>query len=183
MKAIEEAVDLYRRLNLPADLAGSLNNASNRYSNLAQAAEGVEERRELLERSVKAIEQAVKIRRRLNLPADLAMSLGNRTNVLTAQAQLAEDEAQVRAFRVKAAQTIDEAISLFEQVGQNFLLVRAYPHGVRTHLPLMSQRPESLQKFKEYAAKAASLLRTYGKESEAARYEDLLRRLEKTNAE
>ena len=177
LEAIEEARELYRRLNLPANLASSLNNASNRYSDLAQAAEDVEERHRLLQQAVKAVEEAIKIRRRLNLPADLAVSLNNASGCYSAQAELEQEETEKHALQVRACQSIDEAIRLFEQVGQTYWLVQAYPDGVRTHLPLMSERPGSLERVKEYAAKAAKLLKAYGEEEEAAYYEELARRL------
>jgi hypothetical protein len=82
------------------------------------------------------------------------MSLWGSANVYQALAQAEEDEEKERAHRLRAAESIDEAILLFEQTGQKYYLVQAYPHGVQVHFPLLSERPESVEKIREYAAKA-----------------------------
>ena len=156
----------------------SLNNASNRYSALASAAESDDERREFLKKAVDAIEEAIHIRRRLNLPADLALSLGTTRNVRMLQAGQAEDTHEKLAFLVQAAEAIDEAISLFERVGLKHWLLQAYHQGVDTHLRLAGRRRESLEKLVEYARKGAELHRAYNRHEVAERFEELLRKLE-----
>ena len=82
-----------------------------------------------------------------------------------------------RAAQLRAAEFVDEAISLFESTGQRFWLVRAYPLGVRVHLPLAGERPESQERVKTYAARAVPLLRAYNKPEEAEMLEEILGRL------
>jgi len=76
-----------------------------------------------------------------------------------------------------AIESIDESISLCQSTGQNFWLVRAYPHGVRMHEPFVPDRSESVAKTLEYATKAAQLLTAYGKPDEAAHFEEFARKL------
>ena len=173
LDAIQEASGLYRRAGLPADLIGSLNNASVRYADLAQATENVDQRHELLCKSLDAVEEAVRIGRRLNLPTDLATSLYNGALFLHEQGDLLENDTTARQI-----ESMDEAISLMEHTSQLVWLLQAYPTGIRFHQPLMRERPESLAKVKEYARKAAPLLRAHGKEEEAEEIEEMLRRLD-----
>jgi len=172
--AIEEAIRIRRRLNLPADLAGSLNNASPCYAALAEAAASVEERRELVGKAVAAIEEAVGLYRRLNLPAYVGASLHNMSARYGDLARGEEDEGNAREYQLRAAAAIDEAISLFERADQKARLLQAYPHGIDVHLPLMAGRPESVARVKEYARKAAPLLRAHGRVEEAEWMEGLL---------
>ena len=79
---------------------------------------------------------------------------------------------------MRAAAAIDEAIALFERADQKVRLLQAYPHGIRVHLPLMGERPGSVERVKEYARKAAPLLRAYARVEQAEAMEELLARLE-----
>ena len=159
--------------DLPAHLASCLNNASTYYRRLGEATASADQRRELLERALTAIKEATGVDCRLDLPTNLAMDLANQANVLTALAQLAEapptalgvGEDEGRRLRVRAAESIDKAVALFEATGQNVWLAEAYRLGVATHLPLTDKRPESLARVREYAAKAAPLLRAHGRQA------------------
>ncbi len=75
--AIEEAVRIRRALGLQADLAMSLNNASNRYSELAGLEESREGRAERLRAAVAAIEEAVTIFRSYGIIPYLIIGLMN----------------------------------------------------------------------------------------------------------
>ncbi|NQT20510.1 MAG: hypothetical protein HQ592_12445, partial [Planctomycetes bacterium] len=177
IEAIEESVEIYKRLNLPADLAMSLNNASNFYSKLADSAESDQQRRDYLQQAVEAIQEAIEIYKRLNLPANLALSLWTSASVWQALAAAEDDDQAEFAHRVRAAECIDEAISLLEQTGRNYRLVGGYPEGVRMHLTLLQQRPESVQRARIYAEKAAVLLKEYAKPEEAEQFAELARQL------
>ena len=116
LEGIEEAVDLYRKLNLPADLAGSLNNASTCYSSLASAAPNDDERRERLKQAVDAIEEAVDLHRKLNLPADLAASLNNASIPYSALASSARDDDERRERLNQAVDAIEKAVDLYRKL-------------------------------------------------------------------
>jgi tetratricopeptide (TPR) repeat protein len=64
---IEEAIGIYKELGLKAEVAGSLNNASNRYSDLAGLEETKETRKDKLDIAVEYIEEAIEIRRERTL--------------------------------------------------------------------------------------------------------------------
>ncbi len=115
--AIEEAVRLYRDLGLQADLAMSLNNASNLYSDLAGLEETRAGRGELLGQAVAAIEEAVRIRRALGLQADLASSLNNAANLYSDLAGLEETRAERGELLGQAVAAIEEAVRLYRALG------------------------------------------------------------------
>ena len=73
----EESVALRRELGVRGDLAMSLNNASNHYSDLAGLERARDGRRPWLIKAVEAVEEAIAIRRKLGIPGDLASSLGS----------------------------------------------------------------------------------------------------------
>ncbi|MGB7000937.1 MAG: hypothetical protein WBE22_02825, partial [Halobacteriota archaeon] len=80
IKYIEEAIGIYKGLGLKANVATSLNNASNFYSDLAGLEETKEARKEKLDIAIKYIEEAIGIRRELGLKANVATSLNNASN-------------------------------------------------------------------------------------------------------
>ena len=155
----------------------SLNNASTHYSSLAAAAEDDQQRRQWLGKAVDAIEEAAEIYRRLSIPANLGTAMANAANAWHALARLEENDDKQLALGVKACESIDGAIRLFEQTGQNIRLLQAYPHGVEVHSPLMSRRPESLTQTRIYAEKAARLLAAFGKAAEAEHFSQLAQEL------
>jgi tetratricopeptide (TPR) repeat protein len=77
LAAIEEAASLYRELGLQAELASSLNNASNRYSDLAGLEETRAGRVGLLQQALAAIEEAVDTFRSQGIVHYLIVGLGN----------------------------------------------------------------------------------------------------------
>ncbi len=111
--AIEEAVRIRRALGLQAELASSLNNAANLYSDLAGLEETRAGRGELLGQAVAAIEEAVRIRRALGLQAGLAMSLGSATVVYRAVAEAEEAPQEQVAWLQRALESIEEAVECF----------------------------------------------------------------------
>ena len=112
---IEEAVELYRRLDLPDEYGKSLNNASNRYSDLMRTAEDLDEGRGHLDRAVAYIEEAVELYHRLDRPAELGTSLNNASNRYAEQATVAQDAKELRAHLIRAVACIEEAVELYRQ--------------------------------------------------------------------
>jgi tetratricopeptide (TPR) repeat protein len=100
--AIEEAIDLRRHLSLQGDLALSLNNASNAYSDLAELEATDAGKMEWLNKAARAIEQASAIRRDLGAEGDLGRSLGNLSNRYLDLAKL-ETRQPERLVRLKQA--------------------------------------------------------------------------------
>ena len=114
----EEAVGIYRQLGLQADLAMSLNNASNRYSALAGLEPTSEGRRAQLDKAAEYAEEAIGIYRQLGLQANLATSLNNAS---TGYSALAGQEPTLEGRRAqldKAAEYAEEAIGIYRQLGQ-----------------------------------------------------------------
>jgi len=115
--AIEEAVRLYRDLGLRTELATSLNNASNRYSDLAGQEETREGRVQLLEQAVATVEEAARLYRDLGLRAELAASLNNaslRYSDLAGQEETRDGRVQLLQQAVAA---IEEAARLYHDLG------------------------------------------------------------------
>ena len=98
--AIEEAAAIYRELGLQAELATSLNNASNRYSDLAGLEEGRAGRVRLLGQAVAAIEEAIGTFRAQGIIPYLMIGLANavRRHVELAQQTGELDRAHVLAL-------------------------------------------------------------------------------------
>ncbi|MCK4730894.1 MAG: hypothetical protein KAT65_00420, partial [Methanophagales archaeon] len=77
IKYIEEAIRIRRELGLKADVAMSLNNASNLYSNLAGLEVTKEARKEKFDKAVEYIEEAIGIYEELGFKTEVAMSMNN----------------------------------------------------------------------------------------------------------
>jgi tetratricopeptide (TPR) repeat protein len=114
---IEEAIVIYRELGLKAEVATSLNNASNRYSNLAALEETKEGRKELLDNAIGYIEEAIVIRRELGMKADVAMSLNNASNLYSALAALEETKEGRKELLDNAIEYIEGAIVIYRELG------------------------------------------------------------------
>jgi tetratricopeptide (TPR) repeat protein len=95
----------------------ALNNASNRYSELAGLEETREGRVGLLEQAVFAIEEAVRIRRDLGLQADLAMSLNNASGCYSELAGLEETREGRVGLLEQAVSAIEEAVRIRRDLG------------------------------------------------------------------
>jgi tetratricopeptide (TPR) repeat protein len=134
--AIEKAVSLYRELGLQAEVASSLNNASNRYSALSELDETRAGQVDLLRQAVVAIEEAIRIRRKLGLQADLAISLNNASNCYNALAGLEEIPAGRVDLLRQAVVTIEEAVEIFRSQGVIFHLLVGLNNAIRLHLEL-----------------------------------------------
>jgi predicted ATPase len=114
---IEEAIGIYKELGLKAEVATSLNNASNRYSALAGLEETKEARKEKLDIAVVYIEESIRIRRELGLKADVAMSLNNASNRYSALAGLEETKEARKEKLDIAVVYIEEAIGIYKELG------------------------------------------------------------------
>jgi tetratricopeptide (TPR) repeat protein len=114
---IEEAIGIRRVLDLKADVATSLNNASNLYSDLAGLEETKEARKEKLDKAIKYIEEAIGIRRVLGLKANVATSLNNASNFYYDLAGLEETKEARKEKLDKAIKYIEEAIGIYRELG------------------------------------------------------------------
>ncbi len=114
---IEEAIVVYKELGLEADVATSLNNASNCYSDLAKLEETREARKDKLDKAVEYIEEAIRIRRELGLKADMAVSLNNASNCYSDLAALEETKEGRKELLDKAIGYIEEAIRIRRELG------------------------------------------------------------------
>jgi tetratricopeptide (TPR) repeat protein len=114
---IEEAIGIYEELGLTAEVATSLNNASNRYSDLARLEETKEARKEQLDKAVEYIEEAIVIRRELGLTAEVATSLNNASNFYSDLAGLEETKEARKEQLDKAVEYIEEAIVIRRELG------------------------------------------------------------------
>ncbi|MBN1324511.1 MAG: hypothetical protein JW986_11030, partial [Methanotrichaceae archaeon] len=114
---IEEAIKIRRDLGLMANVATSLNNASNLYSNLAGLETSREGRQKLLEKAIAYIEEAIKIRRELGMMADVAMSLNNASNLYSNLAGLETSREGRQRLLEMAISYIEEAIQLYRDLG------------------------------------------------------------------
>ena len=142
LAAIEEAAGLYRDLGLQADLAMSLNNASNRYSDLAGLEETGAGRVRLLEQAVAAIKEAAGLYRDLGLQADLAMSLNNTARAYFGMMSAGEDDGLQVEWLRKALQAIEEAVDIFRAQGIIRHLMVGLRNVVTLHLEMVQHTGE-----------------------------------------
>jgi tetratricopeptide (TPR) repeat protein len=127
IKYIEEAIGIYKELGLKADVATSMNNASNFYSDLAGLEETKEARKEKLDNAVEYIEEAIGIYKELGLKANLAHSLAISVFVYR---KIIEFDAN---YFMKAAVNCDEAIKIFLDFGMVYKAKPLIPYGIRFH--------------------------------------------------
>ena len=117
ISCIEEAIGIYKELGLKAEVATSLNNASNRYSDLAGLEVAKEARKDKLDKAVEYIEEAIGIRRELGLTADVAASLNNASNRYYSLAALEETKEARKERLDKAILYIEEAMGIYKELG------------------------------------------------------------------
>ena len=139
---IEEAIRIYEELDLKADVAMSLNNASTFYSDLAGLDVTKEARKEKLDKAIEYIEDAIGIRRELGLKAKLAHSL---TNSVFVYRKIIEFDAK---YFVRAAVNCDEAIKIFLDFGMVYKAKPLIPYGIRFHETLYKIDNEERHKQK-----------------------------------
>ncbi|MBN1323336.1 MAG: hypothetical protein JW986_04960 [Methanotrichaceae archaeon] len=130
---LEESIKIHRDQGLMADVAASLNSASNRYSELAGFETSQEGRWRLLKEAISSIEEAIKIRRGLGLKGDLAISLGNATRSYMAMAEEL-DGPERAAFVDQALEYIEEALPLFRELGPVQYHALSLRDAIVTHL-------------------------------------------------
>jgi predicted RNA-binding protein YlxR (DUF448 family) len=114
---VEEAVVIYRALGVQGDLASSLNNVSNHYSNLAGLETTSERRAAWLQKAVVAVEEAVAIRRELGVQGDLASSLNNVSIRYSDRAGLETTREGRAAWLQKAVVAAGEAVAIERELG------------------------------------------------------------------
>jgi tetratricopeptide (TPR) repeat protein len=139
---IEEAIGIKRELGLKAEVAGSMNNASNCYSDLAALEETKEGRKEQLDKAIEYIEEAIGIKRELGLKADLADSLA--ISVLVFNEYIALDA----NYFIKAAINCDEAVKIFLDFGMVDKAKPLIPYGIHFHETLFEIDGEERHKQK-----------------------------------
>jgi tetratricopeptide (TPR) repeat protein len=139
---IEEAIGIYKELGLKADVATSLNNASNSYSDLAGLEVTKEARKEKLDKAVEYIEEAIVIYRELGLKANLAHSLAISVFVYS---KIIEFDAE---YFIRAAVNCDEAITIFLDFGMVYKAKPLIPYGIHFHETLFEIDSEERHKQK-----------------------------------
>jgi predicted RNA-binding protein YlxR (DUF448 family) len=117
VEAVEEAVSIRRELGVQGDLARSLNNVSNRYSDLAWLETTRTGRRDWLRKAVDAVEESVHIRRKLNVQGDLATSLNNASNRYSDLAGLETTREGRGEWLRKAVDAVEESIRIRRDLG------------------------------------------------------------------
>ncbi|HET6493831.1 MAG TPA: hypothetical protein VFH61_00515 [Thermoleophilia bacterium] len=117
MDAVEKAVAICRELGLRGDLAMSLSNGSNIYSDLAGLETTREGRREWLTKAVDAVEESIAIRRELGVRGDLAGSLSNASTRYGALAGLETTREGRRSWLTKAVDAVQESIAIRRELG------------------------------------------------------------------
>lgn len=122
---VEEAARIYREMGLEGALAASLSNLSIRHAALAGLETTREGREVRLKWSAAAVEEAVRIRRMLSVPADLARSLNNLSNRYAALATLEVTREGREAWLAKAITAVDEATNKYRELGVHDELISA----------------------------------------------------------
>ena len=184
---IEEAIGIRRELGLKADVAGSLSNASNRYSDLAGLEVTKEARKEKLDIAIKYIEEAIVIKRELGLKADVAMSLNNASSFYSNLAGL-EVTKEARKEKLDIAiKYIEEAIVIKRELGLKADVAMSLNNASSFYSNLAGlevtkeARKEKLDIAVDYIEEAIGIKRELGLKADAAtslnnasnRYSDL----------
>ena len=143
---IEEAIGIYRDLGLRADLSMSLNNASNRYSELSTLQQTREERLESIQTAVDYIEEAIGIYRDLGLILDLANSLA--VSVFVYDSYLEFDSTVFS----RAMANCDQAINIFLKFGLKQKYCPLLPFGIKYHKVMytITKSPENQAIIRTY---------------------------------
>lgn len=117
VNAVEESIAIHRDLGLTGDLAGTLNNVSLRYGNLAGLQTTREGRQSWLEKAVEAAEESAAIRRRLGLRRSLAASLNNVSTHYRGRAGIETTRKLRRFWLEKAVKAVEESITIHRELG------------------------------------------------------------------
>jgi tetratricopeptide (TPR) repeat protein len=174
IKYIEEAIGIRRELGLKAEIATSLNNASNRYSDLAELEETKEARKETFDIAVEYIEEAIGIKRGLGLKADVATSLNNASSFYSDLAGLEETKEARKETFDKAVKYIEEAIGIYKELGLKADVAMSLNNASLCYSNLAGleitkeARKEKLDKAVEYIEEAIPIYRELGLKAELA---------------
>ncbi len=171
---IEEAIKIRRDLGRQANVATSLNNASNRYSDLAGLETTREARAEKLQKAIEYIEEAIKINRDLGLQANVAASLNNASSFYSDLAGL-ETTREARAEKLqKAIEYIEEAIKIRRDLGLQADIATSLNNASSFYSDLAGlettreARAEKLQKAIEYVEEAIKIYSDLGLQADIA---------------
>jgi tetratricopeptide (TPR) repeat protein len=171
---IEEAIGIRRELGLKADVAMSLNNASNRYSELAGLEVTKEARKEKLDKAVKYIEEAIVIYKELGLKADVAMSMNNASSFYSNLARLEETKEARKEMLDKAVEYIEKAIRIYRELGLKADVAMSMNNASNLYSDLAGleetkeARKEKLDKAVEYIEEAIVIYRELGLKADVA---------------
>ncbi|MCK4873921.1 MAG: hypothetical protein KAS72_14465 [Phycisphaerales bacterium] len=178
IKAVEEAVGIYRELGVRGDLAASLNNASNPYSDLAGLETTREGRASWLAKAVKAVEESIAIRRELGVRGDLASSLGSLCQHQRGLAETEDAPAEAARRLTLSQEAIDEAVGLFRHAGNTPHLLLALQDAVIARL-LQAQAGVGLdsEELMKLIDEGFALAKSMEDEKRVAFFGDLKRKL------
>jgi len=171
---IEEAIGIYKELGLKAEVATSMNNASNRYSNLAGLEQTKEARKEKLDIAVEYIEEAIGIYKELDLKADVAMSMNNASNCYSDLAGLEEMKETRKEKLDIAVEYIEEAIEIYKGLGLKAEVATSMNNASNCYLDLAvleetkETRKEKLEIAVEYIEEAIGIRRELGLKADVA---------------
>jgi hypothetical protein len=99
------------------ELATSLNNASNQYSDLARLETTSEGRRAWVTKAVEAVEESVAIHRGLSGGGDLASSLNSASNRYSELAGLETTREGRGLWLTRAVEAVEEAVGIWRELG------------------------------------------------------------------
>ena len=176
--AVDEAVRIRRDLGVRGELATSLNNASNRYSDLAGLETTREARGAWLRKAVEAVEESVRIRRDLGVQGDLAMSLGATCHVLRMRAENSEDAADSLPDLRASRDAIEEAARLLRESGNAPYFLNALQDVVLAQV-LLVQAGDSVDPaaIREVCVEGRDLAESMEDDGKLAFFNDVLSRL------
>lgn len=136
LKYAEEAIDIYRKLRLKADLSRSLNNASKSYYAFSSMQQTQEEKLRSIRIALKYAEEAIEIQRDLGLRADLCRLLNNASNFYTDLSfHQGTQEEKLRSIKT-ALKYAEEAVRISRDLGLKFDLSISLNHLSRIYFVL-----------------------------------------------
>ncbi|HEX9937881.1 MAG TPA: hypothetical protein VGB15_12195, partial [Longimicrobium sp.] len=176
VEAVEESVRICRELGVQGDLAASLTDVANRYSALAGLETTRERRREWLRKAVEAVEEAIRIRRDLGVPGDLAISLGTSCQIRRVRAENADDpDAALEDLRASRS-AIAEAVGLFRESGNTRYFLQALRDVVTSDLALAQAGDEvDLTALRAVCETGWELARSMQDETQATFFDSVIR--------
>ena len=176
--AIEEAVAIFRKLGHWGSLASILSNASGCYLAWANAVSQDAQRRKMMANATETITEAIDIQRKLNLPVELAHSLGKAALVWNDKAEQERAEKHECECYQQAAVYVDESIDILQGLNHVYCLSEIYQRAIMVWQELEeTDREKSRRKVVEYARNAVPLLRDCGEDSQADEFKELLERM------